>query len=155
LVRGITHQERSEDEAAILIYEQAIPIHQGEYLPTDRFAPWTVPLRNHLQNMYARMLNRMADLYAKQGDFDKAIQTAQLCMQQDPYHESTHRRLMRYHFCNGNRDAALTVYMTLAKQRREFFNEEPSEETQELYEAIKANNNVSCVEQHIPAPEQS
>jgi DNA-binding SARP family transcriptional activator len=149
LIRGITHQESSEDDAALATYEQALPLHQGEYLPADRFAQWTVPLRNHLQSMYARMLNRMADLYAKRGDFKRAIQTAELCMQQDPYHESTYRRLMRYHSCSGNYEAALTVYLTLEKQRREFFGEEPSPETQALYEAIKSGEPISCIEQPL------
>lgn len=147
LSQGKAYQGAGDPENAIQVYEQASRLYGGEYLPADRHASWSVALRNHMQTQIARVLNRLADLYAKQGAFDRAIRTAQICLRHDSYHESTHRRLMRYHTCNGNREAALTVYRTLEKLFGEFFGDTPSPETIALRDAIAAGASVNCLEQ--------
>ncbi len=147
LEEGKALQADGEEEAALAAYESVGELYQGEFLPDDRSARWTVPLRNQTQTQYARILNRLADLYAKQGRFEEAIATAQKCLAVDAYHESTHRRLMRYHQCNGDTQAALTVYNTLAKLLREFFQERPSLITEALREAIITGATINCTEQ--------
>lgn len=147
LDQGREQQAQGADAAAIQTYEQAIALYQGEYLPQNRSDNWSVPLRNHAQSQYARVLNRLSDLYAKHGQFEAAIQTSQHSLQIDSYHESSHRRLMRYHCCAGDREAALKVYATWAKLKGEFFNEEPEAKTQALYAAIMAGEVVDCLEQ--------
>jgi DNA-binding SARP family transcriptional activator/ActR/RegA family two-component response regulator len=144
---GKAHQQREEDAEAMKLYEKGAKLHQGEYLANDRVTDWSAALRVELQVKFARLLNRLADLYAKQNRLDDAIRTAQETLQNDPYHESTHRRLMRYHYCKGDKDTALTVYATLEKLRREFFEEEPREETRALRDSILADETVPCVEQ--------
>jgi DNA-binding SARP family transcriptional activator len=147
LLDGKAHQQREEDAEAMKLYEKGATLHQGEYLANDRVTDWSAALRVELQVKFARLLNRLADLYAKQNRLDDAIRTAQETLQNDPYHESTHRRLMRYHYCKGDKDTALTVYATLEKLRREFFEEEPREETRALRDSILADETVPCVEQ--------
>jgi DNA-binding SARP family transcriptional activator len=146
LLDGKASQGR-DDDAAMKLYQEGVTLYQGEYLAGDRFADWSAARRVDLQVKFARLLNRLADLYAKQGQFDEAIRTAQQTLQNDPYHESTHRRLMRYHYCNGDKAEAIVVYATLEKLRREFFEEEPSEETQALRDALLAGETVPCMEQ--------
>ncbi|MBZ0305154.1 MAG: response regulator, partial [Anaerolineae bacterium] len=121
---------------AIKTYERALQVYQGEYLPKDRFQQWSVQLRSHIQTKFAKTLNRLADLYARDGRLEDAISMAELCLKQDSYHEATYRRLMRYHVCLGNKNTALMVYMTLEKLFREFFQEEPSQQTRELRDSI-------------------
>ncbi|HLA41919.1 MAG TPA: response regulator [Aggregatilineales bacterium] len=143
---GKEHEDAENFAEAIQCYEKAADLYEGEYLPGDRLALWSGGLRTHLQNQFAKLLNRLADLYAQQNNLAKAIETAQKCLKHNAYHESTHRRLMRYHSCMGNKDAALTVYTTLEKLLREFFGEEPSAETQNLKYAIESGESVPCVE---------
>ncbi len=131
---------------AIKTYERALLVYQGEYLPKDRFQQWSVQLRSHIQTKFAKTLNRLADLYARDGRLEDAISMAELCLKQDSYHEATYRRLMRYHACLGNKNTALMVYMTLEKLFREFFQEEPSQQTRELRDSIASGEPVPCVE---------
>ncbi len=132
--------------SAMKTYEKALPVYKGEYLPQDRFQQWSIPMRTHLQTEFAKTLNRLADLYARDGRMDEAIATTELCLKQDSYHEATYRRLMRYHACQGRKEAALTVYMTLEKLFREFFQEEPSPQTRDLRDAIQRGDSIPCVE---------
>jgi DNA-binding SARP family transcriptional activator/ActR/RegA family two-component response regulator len=147
LADGKQHQAAGQDEQAMAVYLAAQALHEGEFLPDDRSKAWALNTRNQVEHDYARLLNRLADLYAKQDDLAKAIETAQLCLKVDAYHESTHRRLMRYHYCHHNKEAALTAYLTWEKLKREFFGEEPSPETQTLRDAIIRNEQIAQVEQ--------
>ncbi|MCL4875927.1 MAG: response regulator [Anaerolineae bacterium] len=143
---GKLYEQEHAYANAIKTYEKALRIYQGEYLPKDRFQQWSVQLRSHIQTKFAKTLNRLADLYARDGRLEEAIATAELCLKQDAYHEATYRRLMRYHACLGNKNTALMVYMTLEKLFREFFQEEPSAQTRELRDSIAAGEPVPCVE---------
>ncbi len=142
------HQfERSgETDKALRQYEAVRSVYQGDYLPGDRFAQWAIQERSAAQGLYTEALNRMADLYAAEGDLDKAIEAATRSREVDAYIESTYRRLMRYHNCKGDRNAALAVYRALVKLFSEFFGEEPSIATRRLYEDIEAGRTVACVE---------
>jgi two-component SAPR family response regulator len=147
LVKGKALQNEQQDEAAIQLYEEGRTLYQGDFLPGDRQGQWSFAARAQVEKTYARLLNRLADLYAKQGQLQQAIDITQRCLQIDSYHESTHRRMMRYQYCAGNLKAAQTVYHTLEKLKREFFQEEPSAETQALIAAINAGQPIECVEQ--------
>lgn len=146
-IQGKARQTQGEDAEAIAAYEQAVALYQGEYLPHDRTAQWSIRQRNHLQNQIAKIMNRLADLYAKSGDYAQAVRVAQASLHHNAYHESTHRRLMRYHYCNGEHETARAIYHTLEKLMREFFQESPSADTQALYAAISQSAAVPCTEQ--------
>lgn len=147
LYRGKTLQAQGKSADAKAIYKQAQGLYAGEFLPTNQIEEWAIPVRNYTQRQIARVLNRLADLYANEGDFRQAISTAQISLKIDSYHESTHRRLMRYHHCNNNPQAALTVYATLTKMMSEFFGEHPSQQTQALRDSIAAGESIACTEQ--------
>ncbi|PJF35857.1 MAG: hypothetical protein CUN49_08460 [Candidatus Thermofonsia Clade 1 bacterium] len=139
-------ESKGEIADAIRLYEQAIALYQGDYLPADRHIAWTANERAAVQALYANALNRIADLYAHEGDLDKAIQAANTALSVDAYAEITYRRLMRYHACKGDRKAAAAVYRTLVKLFSELFAEPISPLTQRLYEDIAADRPISCVE---------
>jgi DNA-binding SARP family transcriptional activator/ActR/RegA family two-component response regulator len=140
------HERSGEIDDAIREYEAANAIYLGDFLPGDRSEQWAMPERSALQSLYTDALNRLADLYAERRQLDQAIDTSVRSLQVDAYIESTYRRLMRYHTCRGDRNAALNVYRSLVKLFSEFFGEEPEALTQHLYEDIQAERPVTCVE---------
>jgi len=146
LEEGKRLQELGRREQALQQLEQARALYEGEYLPNRRTTQWSVPVRNYVDKQAARLYNRLADLYAVGNEFDRAIKLAQACLQIDAYHESTHRRLMRFHYCADDKAAALTVYQTLSKLKSEFFQEEPDDKTQQLYTDIEADKPIHCIE---------
>ncbi|NJL92376.1 MAG: response regulator [Anaerolineae bacterium] len=102
LLEGQHHEREGAFVRAIRTYERSLALYQGEYLPQDRSARWTVATRNALQTQFVQILNRLADVYARDQRLEDAISAAQFSLQQDAYHESTYRRLMRYYACHGN-----------------------------------------------------
>jgi DNA-binding SARP family transcriptional activator/ActR/RegA family two-component response regulator len=147
---GRQHERREESAEALKDYEAARLIYQGDYLPTERSERWAIQERSALQALYTDALNRIADLYADTGNLDRAIEAASRSLQIDSYNESTYRRLMRYHTCKGNPNAAKSVYRALVKLFSEFFGEEPGPTTQNLYEDINEGRPVACVESSTP-----
>ncbi|MFN8420691.1 MAG: BTAD domain-containing putative transcriptional regulator [Anaerolineae bacterium] len=143
---GRQHERNGETEQALKNYKIARELYRGDYLPMERLARWTMQERSALQTLYTEALNRMADLHAEQGDLKTAIEVASQAQQVDSYVESTYRRLMRYHACLGNKNAALSVYRRLVKLFSEFFGEDPSPQTTELYQDIEADRPIDCVE---------
>jgi DNA-binding SARP family transcriptional activator len=143
---GHQHERSGEMLEAIKNYQAARSIYLGDYLPGDRFAQWAIQERSATQSLYTDALNRLADLYAEQGHLDLAIEAANRSLQVDAYSESTYRRLMRYHYCKGDKAAALAVYRSMVKLFSEFFGEEPGIFTQRLHDDIQAGQHVSCVE---------
>ncbi len=143
---GRQYERAGDTDKALAQYEAARLVYQGDYLPGDRFAQWAIQERQAAQGLFTEALNRMADLYADSGNLDRAIEAATRSLQTDAYIESTYRRLMRYHTCKDDRNAALAVYRSLVKLFSEFFGEEPSAVTQRLHEDIEAGRPVICVE---------
>lgn len=140
------HEIHGEPAAAMRAYEQIREIYNGDFLPADRASSWTTQERSNLQMSYTTALNRMADLHALEGNLKAAIAAANEALQIDAYSESTYRRLMRYHTCSGDKNAARGVYRTLTMLFSELFNEEISETTRQLYEDIEADRPIDCVE---------
>ena len=140
------HERSGEINDAVKVYEAASAIYLGDFLPGNRSEQWAMQERSALQSLYTDALNRLADLYAERRQLDRAIDAAVRSLQVDAYIESTYRRLMRYHTCRDDRNAALSVYRSLVKLFSEFFGEEPETLTQNLYEDIQAGRPVICVE---------
>ncbi len=143
---GRRHERHGDKAQALRCYSDARELYRGDYLPTDRTARWTMQERGALQALFSEALNRLADLYAERRDLEMAIEVATQALKINAYGESTYRRLMRYHACQGHKAAALGVYRSLAKLFSEFFNEEPRETTKRLYADIEAGRPVDCGE---------
>src|SRR5450432_772839 len=146
---GRQHERRGEMDQALKVYQAARAVYQGDYLPGERSERWAIQERSTLQALYTDTLNRIADLFAGMDKLDGAIEAASHSLQVDAYNESTYRRLMRYHSCNGDQAAALTVYRTLVKLFSEFFGEDPGVVTKRLFEDISEGRPVECVEANI------
>jgi LuxR family transcriptional regulator, maltose regulon positive regulatory protein len=143
---GRQHERHAETEEALIDYEAACALYQGDFLPDDRSERWSIQERNTLQSLYTTALNRIADIHARNNRLDLAIKAATRSVEVDSYNESTYRRLMRYHACNGNQNAAMAVYRRLVKLFSEFFGEDPHALTMNLYKDIEAGVDVGCIE---------
>jgi len=150
---GRQAEERNQLTAAQRAYEQMRELYRGDYLNADRASAWTMKERTALQKLYSESLSRLADLYAGQNRLDLAITAINHALEVDSYSEGIYRRLMRYHACRGDKNAALAVYRRLVKLFHELFSEEISPVTQQVYEDIEAGRPVNCVEGRRPSGE--
>ena len=122
--RQLARQERWEEAIAEL--EQGLNLYQGDFLAEDRYTDWIIDIRRDVATDYRNLLTLLADAHAALGQYRQAIEACDKALSKDPLLESIYRRLMRYHYCLGNKGQALKVYRNCHKLFEELFGESPS-----------------------------
>ncbi len=83
-------------------------------------------------------LYRLADYYERRGDYTQAYQFAVRQLDLDPWCEEAYCQVMRALAFDGQRSAALAQYETCRRILSLELKVEPGDETQALFETIKA-----------------
>jgi pentatricopeptide repeat protein len=95
---------------ALVAYQQAAALYDGDYLRDDVGAEWSVPTRERLHEAYLALLGELAHLQARRGAVDAAVQQYRRILDLEPWREEVYRRLMRYLARAGRRGEALRVF---------------------------------------------
>jgi predicted ATPase/DNA-binding SARP family transcriptional activator len=103
------------------------------------FDEWQYFQNEGLRQELASALERLAQAYAFQHDFEIAIPYARRRLKLDPLHEPAHQQLMKLYVWNGQRGAALRQYADSKRVLEAELGVLPSEESDALYRAIKTN----------------
>lgn len=129
---------------AIAELEAGRNIYHGDFLAEDRYADWAIELQREIGNAFRDLLIALADAYAKAEQLPNAINACEAALRKDPLQESVYRRLMRYHYCLGNKAQALKVHRDCQKIFEDLFGESPSPVTHQLQRAIANDEPVDC-----------
>ncbi|MBI3660621.1 AAA family ATPase [Candidatus Acetothermia bacterium] len=122
------------------LVERAIALYLGDYLEEDRYADWAAAKREELREMYLVLLTRMAELQAKQGRYQRAIQLCREILARDHCRESSYRQLMLYYYLSGKQTQALRAYEQCVNTLQQQLHVEPSPEIQQLHEQIRTRH---------------
>jgi predicted ATPase/DNA-binding SARP family transcriptional activator/Tfp pilus assembly protein PilF len=129
--------------------EEMDRLYQGSFLgdfylsDCNAFEEWAALQREYLQRRMMEALAFLAEYYERRGDVRQAIQVAHRQVQIEPWREEAHRQLMRLLALDGQRSSALTQYGTCRHALAQELGVEPTAETTELYEQIKAQGQVT------------
>lgn len=123
-------------ESALVIYQKALSLYQGDFLENMRFEDWCEPERDNLKETFLFILNRLSLHFFKQDEYDACISICKRMLEKDQCLEDAHRLLMRSYYQIGSRDRAKKQYLKCAKILQEEFNMSPSLQTQDLYKEI-------------------
>ncbi|MCB9444172.1 MAG: hypothetical protein H6669_08030, partial [Ardenticatenaceae bacterium] len=109
------------------------------YLPDSApFEEWAAAQRSTLLRQALDALDTLTVHGLATGELDVAVTYARRQLELDNLRESAHRQLMEALVRNGRRRAALTHYDTCRQLLRDELDIEPTLETQNLYDAIRA-----------------
>ena len=134
---GIT----AEDLAQL---ENAAALYSGRFLDTlsikdsNIFEEWLTLTRSQLHQQMMDTLQRLAQLYEQQGDWEKAAAYCRQQLRQEPWHEPAHRQLMRLLATNGRRAEALKQYEACRSHLAQELGVTPEPATIALYEQLRA-----------------
>jgi predicted ATPase/DNA-binding SARP family transcriptional activator len=123
--------------------QAALKLYRGEFLEglsieaAPDFEVWIVEQREHLRLSLARGLERLADYYARRGDWATGIDIYLRLLALDPLREDIQRCLMLTMARAGRYDSALAQYETCRRLLREELGVEPAPETTALYLRIQ------------------
>lgn len=124
---------------------QIINLYRGELLKgfyiSDAYAfdEWLNIQRELFQQQALDALSRLVTLHEAGGNAEAVLTTAQSVLALDPWHEKTHRQIMRAHLEQGNRPQAIAQYNKLRTALRDDLGVEPDPATMMLYEQIRAD----------------
>jgi predicted ATPase/DNA-binding SARP family transcriptional activator len=130
-------QQADEELARIQALEAARTLYRGEYLEEDPYEEWALSTREELRRDYLSLLSDLAEAYARQGRYRRALSLCHESLALETADESMYRRLMVFHFLAGELGAALKSYDECRRVLREELDVEPIPETVELYHQIQ------------------
>lgn len=140
LVEQADQQRRAGDsDAALLSYTEALACYQGDYYLDDYAYAWALAERERLLARFLAALEQSGHLLHAQAHFEAAAGVYQRLLERDMYREDIHCQLMRCYWQLGRRSEALHQYSHCQQLLRRELGLEPAQETQQLYQAIRAS----------------
>lgn len=144
-VQNHHHNQDNLCADCVAFLAEAVELYTDDFLAgfTLRDCPdfddWQFFQAESLRQDLAAALERLAQGYCRQGDPGVAIPHARRWVALDPLHEPAQQALMQIYHQAGQQVAALRQYEGFAELLEAEMGLPPGEETQTLYEAIKAN----------------
>lgn len=126
------------DAQKALMLQQAVQLYQGPLLE-GWYNDWCILERERLQTLYLGMLDKLMGYCEVRQDYETGLQYGMRIMCYDRARERTHRRLMRLHYLNGDRAAALRQFDQCTAALADELGVGPSKHTVALYEQIQAD----------------
>jgi len=121
----------------------AVALYRGDFMAgfalrdSPPFDDWQYLQQESLRRDMVSALERLAEGYSLEHEFETAIKYTRRWLELDRLHETAHRQLMLLYTWTGNRSAALHQYRVCVRTLEEELGVAPLEATTSLYEAIK------------------
>ena len=128
---------------------EAVALYRGDFLQALNLrdcleiVQWQSSQAERFRRQVITVLSRIIVDLAEAGEIAPAITHAERLTRIDPLNEDAHRRLIRLYAQSGRRADALRHYEACAAQLHDEIGAVPAELTRRLYEAIKANRDVT------------
>ncbi len=128
--------------AAVMAYETAAELYQGDFLSDDLYEEWPITMRQHLRLAYQEILDRLSQHYFEQNKFAQCISMCHILLSYDNCREDIHCRLMRCYSRQGLDHLALRQYQICESALKEDLDVTPTVTTSQLYEQIRRHERV-------------
>lgn len=137
------------DEVCVMClpqYENAVSLYTHDFLAgfgisnAPEFDDWVMHTAESLRIGYIHALKKLVIGYSAQSQFETSLRYAQRWIALDPFNEEAHRWLMCLHIWTGNKTASLGAYSACVKILADELDVEPSSETTQLFQDIKAGH---------------
>jgi DNA-binding SARP family transcriptional activator/predicted ATPase len=137
------HRETDVCPACLPALTEAVALYRGDFLvgftlrDSPAFDEWQFLTGERLRGELASALARLVRYHSTQAAWEPAIDYARRWVALDPLHEPAQRQLMQVYAWAGRRAAALRQYHACARLVEQELGAPPSEETTQLFMAIK------------------
>lgn len=122
ILGGTAHPDTDGAESALS--SDLLPMWSDEWLVTER---------ERFRQLRLHALDELCLVYARAGQFGRAVTTGFASVSAEPTRESAHRALMTAHILEGNRMEAIRQYHTYSAMARAEMGIGPSEQLQQLF----------------------
>jgi two-component SAPR family response regulator len=136
LIQDADQIAENDSDKALDLYEEAINLYKGEFLPETRYAVWTAVEREYLAVLYLKTADRYCELNLERRGYSKVIETCQQILAQDSCWERAYRHLMAAFDGLGDHGQVARTYQRCVEILNHELNIPPSDETEMLYQEI-------------------
>lgn len=126
--------------------ERAMQVYRGDFLhqfvlnDSVEFDTWVTQQREALHVQAVTACTRLYETYEQNGQVTQAVGAAQRLLELEPWHEATHRALIRLYTTQGRYDDAIRQYHRCVALLHKEFALPPEVATTQLYEAARAHH---------------
>lgn len=124
-----------DSETCELSLNRAASLYRGEFM-RGCYDSWAEDQRTYYRQQHLSILETLADIKERAGDWVSALQLVQKILSDDPYREDIHCRAMRAQAALGNRVAIKDQFESLRRVLQKELGVEPSAETRKLYNEL-------------------
>jgi ATP/maltotriose-dependent transcriptional regulator MalT/DNA-binding SARP family transcriptional activator len=135
LAEGENARRARQFDECIKAYGQAVALYRGEFMQGS-YEPWVEEQRTYYREQYLHLLEALAGVAQKTGEWTRSMQLAQQILHEDPFKEDIHCLLMRAHVALGNRGAAREQFETLRRLLEKELGVEPGAEIRKVYREL-------------------
>ncbi len=127
---------------AIIEYEIAASLYQGDFLEEDLYEDWPVLTRERLRVAYLDVLDRLSQIYFSRNQYAACVALCQQILERDNCREDAHCRLMRCFSRQGQQRLALRQYQVCTDALRQELDIDPEPATTQLADRIRMREQV-------------
>jgi DNA-binding SARP family transcriptional activator len=140
---GKEKEKRGDLKEALDCFTRAAELYQGDFIPEERYDPWTERQRQDLKNIYIDILTHSGRFHEQSGAFKKAVACLKQVIETDPLFEEAYRSLMTLYAEKKLFNEALRVFEACRKALKEELDTAPDPATMALYQGIKERTHKS------------
>ncbi len=122
---------------ALRLYEKAISMYKGHFLPSDTHHEWTISLRENLRNRFHRLVIRAGASMEKSNNHERAAEYFQKGLEIDPLCEDFYQHLILCRIGLGQKTEAVRTYNLCRAALSASLGITPSAKTEEIYSSLK------------------
>jgi len=139
---GHSYEAEHQFAPAVVSYEQATSLYQGDFMADDPYDEWPTLRREQLRLAYLDTLDRLGQIYFSQGQYAACANLCRLILARDSCREDAHCRLMRCYHRQGQLHLALRQYQICTRVLADELGVEPLPSTAQLAERIRRREHV-------------
>jgi DNA-binding SARP family transcriptional activator len=136
LLREGEHLLGQDLDQAMAVYQRALELYKGEYLPDARYLDWSTIEREHLAVLYLQAGDKFCEHSLKRGNFQAVIEVCHRILAQDSCWERAYRHLMAAFDGLGDHGQVARAYQRCVEIMKTELNVRPSDETEQLYQQL-------------------
>ena len=115
----------------------ALALYRGDFLSHESAGDWHLEMRDRLQRLWIDGMAALGDRLMETAAYDDAVTVYRRIVSADELNEDAHRQLMAALARAGHRGEALRHYDRLAAILERELDEEPSDQTTQLYDWLR------------------
>lgn len=132
--------EDEHPEEAVEVYQQAISLYKGEYLPEYSYNDWITPMRNYYRRLYLEAIVNLTDLLKKERHYAEIRKICEKSFLLEPFEEELHLRFLEALIEEGKYRQARAHYEYVTTIFYREMRVKPSNALMSLYRRIKMDD---------------